>query len=247
MITFKQFILEDLSQLSPMIKLVRRDCQPFMKQVKGQPLYRGMKVGESKSVKLMGPFMIKGQVRQDRKPKDMNLSLHKTIDVNMRHHFGWNPRSAGLFASFTKTTAEGYGDEPPFMIFPIGPCEFLWSRNIPDVYDVFEQSFGDDYGTDGKGKMVLNYLDRAVSELGFGDGPLEDLDREQRIQVVDHVLYTWGDKLFTDKLDPHMDDKYHTHEVMVKCNSWYGISTSSLQEEFGVSPRELMEEIGHAD
>ena len=240
MITFKEYLAEDITQLSPFIKLVKRDCQPFLKSA-DDPLYRGINTEKSTSVKGMGPYAIKGTVRKDRRRKDSNSRLHDAANKGLAKAFGVDGRSESLFCSFSGPIADQYGGSghaSRYLIFPIGPVSYIWSPIMADLYDVFDQSWGEWSDMDGIDDMV----ETAIAELDLRnqDGKYMDkmdVEPEDRDDIVDYIFQHHTKDLYT------MDDTYSgpmTHEVMVLCDHYYGIRVKDLETEFDVGAHELL-------
>ena len=109
------------------IALIKKDCQPFLKQCGGLPLYRGM---------LKKGLHLKNRVRQDREPTDTSPFLHYTADDWFKEKFGINARGAAMFTTGNYKIASYYGGnlEKVFAVFPIGEFKFIWSPKVRDLY-----------------------------------------------------------------------------------------------------------------
>ena len=115
-------------------RLIRRDCQPFLSQVKHPfSLYRGM-FGQTHK-------FIKKQVRLDnRSPNAMDFDMHTVLNNYFTEEFGEPFRNA-IFASGDNDNAETFGYS--YFIFPIGRFTFLWSPHIDDLNFSMEDLFAD--------------------------------------------------------------------------------------------------------
>src|SRR5574343_246802 len=120
---FKKYMNENENELENAIASIKKDCQPFLKECK-IPIYRGIYFAEK--------TLIEKTPRQDRRPKDMPEYLHKILDSLFNEHFGWKPRSNGVFCSPHFCQAESYGNT--YLFFPIGNFDYLYSDNIEDLY-----------------------------------------------------------------------------------------------------------------
>lgn len=116
----KETAKEDIEEA---IKLILKDCQPFLKECK-IPIYRGVMGVED--------VLMKNTPRQDRRPKDMPEYLHKILDSLFQEHFGWKPRSSGVFCSAHLGQSQSYGN--PFLFFPIGEYKYVFDSGIEDLY-----------------------------------------------------------------------------------------------------------------
>lgn len=108
--------------------LIKRDCQPFLSQSKGLPLYRGL--GHATE------DMYKKSIRlNNRTPKDMPLKIHNKLNQYFLMKHGAKFRNA-LFVSGDDSVASEYGSL--YRVFPIGNFEFLWSPMVSDLYTEWE-------------------------------------------------------------------------------------------------------------
>jgi len=125
----KQYINEEKSA-EEIIQILKKDCWPFLSAMKkcsgSKNFWRGVISDYS------DPGFLKKRVRQDRKPKDIGLDLHKTLDKLFLKKFGWKVRSSGVFATSDMGMAIGYGELCLF--FPIGKFKFVWSQHIDDLW-----------------------------------------------------------------------------------------------------------------
>ena len=103
--------------------LIEKDCNPWLKESKGIPVYRGAK---------NKPYAYRGTVLTDRKPRDTDIQIQKTFDNVIQKKYGFKPRSSGLFVTGGLFQCQRYGRV--YEIFPIGKFKFLWSATIRDFY-----------------------------------------------------------------------------------------------------------------
>ena len=83
----------------------------------------------------------KKTTRQDRYPKDMAQELHEYIDNFFQKKFRHKARSSSAFCQGDTDVADDYGQ--PWMVFPIGAYEVIWSPVVKDLFTEFEnQSIG---------------------------------------------------------------------------------------------------------
>ena len=118
--------LSDEERLEDFISNVKRDCKSWLSAIsscKRKALVRGY-VAKSEIEKLT--------TRKDRRPRDTDKPLHKSVNKEFKKTFGWKPRSEGLF-TFGGKIVGGYGIETG-IVFPIGNFEFLWSKKIRDFF-----------------------------------------------------------------------------------------------------------------
>jgi hypothetical protein len=117
--------------IDEIISLIKRDCQPFLKDWRktgNDFLYTGKKIKKD---------FIKKKVRKDRKPKDMPEETHKIIDNWFYKKFGVRSRSNAVFATFNEYNTYQYGDL--FMIFPIDNYIVISSDKVKDLWLYFKR------------------------------------------------------------------------------------------------------------
>ena len=260
-----QELFEDLDQLSILIKLLKRECGPFLEAV-DKPLFRGIKLtrrdsfkdneteGTKRSVRPMSGYyardgigaavLLKGTVRDNRESKDSGRAFTAMYDNYFKDRFGYKARSESLFTSFSEHTADQYkrpaGDV--YMIFPRGEFKYIWSPYIADLYSDFEDNWG--YMPSRGGFNFKAATKKAMVELGIGDSD-EDEEESGNLSTDDKALIM--SKVLEDNpdifRDSGLEDAAHhhpNHEIMLKCKDYYAISVDALDHEYGVYPREFM-------
>jgi len=105
-------------------------------------------------------------VRLDgRQPLDSSHTLHAELNQAFQHQFGEPFRNA-LFVTNDKNQAINYGEI--YIIFPIGEYTYLWSPDIEDIFNKYEEKLKDisdeDFVYDllGKSDYYTERLDRAI-------------------------------------------------------------------------------------
>lgn len=140
------------------VALIKKDCQPFLSQLDGAPMYRGLR----RKAGAHNEDFLKKEVRIDRQPHLTRTENHEIIDGWMQRTFGINGRSATIFCSGDDTTAYTYGNV--YAIFPIGKFEFLWSPQIDDLFTDFPRDL-EDGDEDGIEEFLenQNYTDKNLA------------------------------------------------------------------------------------
>ena len=167
--TFKQFILEDEADYSKVIEMLKRDCEPFLKEAKGMFMVRGVNGLNIDNRHEEGNVQFfKKTVRKDRHPLNSSKADQEMIDEFFGSEFRWYPRATAVFAVGESGTvvANSYGS--PCYIFPIGPIEYLWSAKVTDLYgdvaDIKSRHDGDHQ------EAVYDFLERAsYSDMNLYD------------------------------------------------------------------------------
>lgn len=131
------------------MKLVKRDCQPFLRDLGDHLLFRGMRLFGPKAPKDKSFF--KKAIRTDRLPTNTNIDDHHEMDEWFKKKFGIKARSNTAFTTGNFRDAKSYGTVYAF--FPIGDFKFIWSPTVSDLF------------VDARGikstKDVFPWLDRA--------------------------------------------------------------------------------------
>ena len=109
---------------SQIVNMIQQDCQPYLQQAKGLPLYRGMYADE-KAI-----FNKKARMG-NREPMNLPKDVHTKLNQLFLFKHGARFRNA-LFATGSDTEASMYG--VTYHIFPIGEFKFLWSPKVNDLY-----------------------------------------------------------------------------------------------------------------
>jgi hypothetical protein len=157
---------------------------------------------------LIGPVFPK----KDRMPMSSPVARHNIMDAWFLKHFGFKYRSGGVFAHVKWELAKSYG--MPFIIFPEDGYKLCTSPIIHDLYDEFEEP--DDLVHAGYFKNDMS------SYSGFEE--LKDFKRNVDSKFdeteIENVLH-FG-KYYEFKNIGTLD-KTFGNEIMVKCDSFYGI------------------------
>jgi len=122
---------EKITELNGIIKVIERDCKPFLNEVEkiGDLLYRGINASSENAI-------IKKTSRgNDRKPRDMPPQMHKIFNALFKKKFGWSPRQ-GVFATYSENIADKYGSS--YIFFHIGKYSYLYSNDIIDLYEYID-------------------------------------------------------------------------------------------------------------
>ena len=149
MTKFKNYITDGIrynaqNDIDYMINLLRKDCKPFIKELKKNKilLFSGRDELEN---------FLKRTVRQDRKPRDTPLEIHDFIDNWFYKKFGIKARSNTIFCSTIELTTAEYGES--YIVFPIGNYTTISSDAITDLYiEIMDNIIKKNYP-----KLALNF------------------------------------------------------------------------------------------
>ncbi len=142
---FINYLNENVDEL---VELLKRDCQPYLKQFKRTKtlFYSGRSYNKQNP---MGPYGLK-KIRKDRKPKDIPEDVHNIIDSEFQKRHGVRPRSESIFTFTNPLKTEGYGK--PHVVIPKDNFQSWWHPKIEDLYNELEQLF--------TGKINFGYLNQ---------------------------------------------------------------------------------------
>lgn len=201
------------------INKVREDinklCKPYIKNLKKMAsrsdndkfLFSGRKSSASD--------VIKGKVRQDRRPKDMPLEVHELLDKQFQKEFGIKARSNSLFCTLRVSTAKAYG--VPYYIFPIGNYTTIWSNEVNDLFEWIK----DDIGTSRRNDF--DHLHGAIDNWKHVNNKEEILDIIEDMNIPA--------KYYTDKSYIRMK-RDSDNEIMLHCKEYIGIGHAFVHNKF---------------
>ena len=120
---------------------IKRDCGPFLAQIKGRvdklALFRGV------SLRYADSNFSRAACLVDRYPVSTDPTVHEVSDSWFEHRTGIKFRSNAVFASGDAKEAGGYG--VLFAIFPIGKFEICYSPVYKDLFQKWSD-FEDKHG-----------------------------------------------------------------------------------------------------
>lgn len=114
-------------------ELIKRDCQPFLSRANGETAWRGIITYNSKAL------VQQKSIRIDRAPMSSDRRYHEFYNgVFAKMGFRTN-RSNGMFCTGAYKVAFQYG--VVHAVFPIGDFDFLWSPEVRDMFNTFQDSW----------------------------------------------------------------------------------------------------------
>jgi len=134
-----EFITDEDEMAEKYAGLILEDCQAYLRQnnPKNAPMYRGIK---ATTMDRRENTFLKKRVRlDDRTPKDTSTDLHGILNDYFNERYGAPFRNA-MFCTGDFNFARNYGQV--FHIFPRGNFEFLWSKDVDDLYSMRDEYFG---------------------------------------------------------------------------------------------------------
>lgn len=108
------------------LQKIKQNCQPFLKESSGWPIFRDMKKSDN---------FLRLKVRKDRQPRDSTLEFHKKVDSILKS-LGYADRTSSVFVTGDPLIAGSYGTI--FVVFPIGDFDFSWNTVYSDLW--YDQS-----------------------------------------------------------------------------------------------------------
>lgn len=143
---FKEFLNEGLDISAQLKSDIHTNCKQFLLDSQWHGfLYRGigsLKGKEAGEVfegdSFSGSPYYKINVRKDRKPLTMPLTITQAADDYFEDEFGVRPRTQAVFCygEGGRGLANAYGSNL-CAIFPIGNFKCIWSPEVADLYDAF--------------------------------------------------------------------------------------------------------------
>ena len=120
-------------------KLLEKDCKEFISQInKDQKLYRGSGRGLHQRI----GSIEKRTVRKDRIPTDVNADMTEVGNLVSDILRSKANRNNSIFTTGSKKQAEAYGH--PYIVFPIGNFDFLWSSETKDFLHIQGEVYTND-------------------------------------------------------------------------------------------------------
>ena len=178
------------------IETIFKDCDYYINQLRKSNafklLYRSSK-DSSNFYKLKTSNLETG-----RRPKDMGQVMHNLLnDKIFNPVFGWNVRD-GVFAS--SKILPFYGE--PYIFFPAGKFEYVWSPTVIDLYDdMFDKSKLD----------FLYYYAPEKEKVAYS---IQDLTEEQIETLIKNLQNMYQSDDF--KMAVRSE-----HEISFKCDKYY--------------------------
>lgn len=171
MVTFRESLMvvdANTANLEKILEKLRKDCAPFLKEVKGAKrlLWRGIR-------KPMGlkSVIVKRRRRKKRRPLSTSIELHNRLDVMFKDKFKWKARSEGVFATPVKSSAyffSGFKESngAAYLFFPIGNYSYIWNPDVSDLYSRVRENMLDSDIM----KIVNGYIKTGLKEVAsMGD------------------------------------------------------------------------------
>ena len=188
---------DDVKLLNKSIPKIKSQCKPWLNKIKSNPkgIFRGIRGIKG---------IIKIKPRKERKPLDMSKVEHEEIDKAFHAAFGWRPRSTGLFVTPDVKRSRAYGDS--FMVFPIGPVKYLWSKEIRDLYFKL-------------GQMRNKWKDTGKEREYDESGPSFGIKYAPKKQIFDTITSKYHKGMIGKALETRT-------EIMIQCKEYWAIPNS---------------------
>jgi hypothetical protein len=129
MIRFKQFLAEESAhiELDDAIGLIKKNCQPFLKEAQRNLVYRGMREGLGRRYTIEVPHP------ENRLPRNSDVAFNVAYNFQIAAAYGiQNIRQHSIFTHGNKSTVTAYGE--PYYFFPKGHIKYLWGPLIGDSW-----------------------------------------------------------------------------------------------------------------
>jgi hypothetical protein len=130
-----RYLKEADMSLQDIVEILKRDSKPILTQLKKAKrfLWRGRRgIFTAGQLLPVTNDILEVYPRKDRKPAQSHPVDHAAFDRAFKERFGWNVRSEGVFATSKRSEARIYGE--PYLFFPVGKYEIVYSPNITDLW-----------------------------------------------------------------------------------------------------------------
>lgn len=181
------------------------DCQPYLEQFKNifnngtkLPLRRGMLLQPSEHI-------TKVKVKKNRTPTNTHPRVHEMADDWFLKTFGIRARSQTALCTSSLQQSKDYGF--PFLVFPSGNFEVIWSRKVDDLFFHLTES------------KIIHLIKGETVKNEEGKQLLDDVS-----YINDAELYDAVSKLLDgfDYVKGHLDQALASkNEIMLYCDYYY--------------------------
>jgi hypothetical protein len=222
------FKVKELETFMKKWSVISKDCKPIIDVYKKNPdsyLYRG----DSRA----RDFIVK-KVRKDRYPKDTPQDWHEAFDDALKDNFGWNARSEGLFCTADTAMSGGYGNAL-YVVFPKGKFDYIYSREIKDLYAHIEGNEGQymDPSWELRREWEENYGDEFGEDSYNGEWTYEGYSYGTLGSDKDEAV----DSVYQDEFDDEISELATWEEDLEE------LSTEEIANAYGWTPNELLKNI----
>lgn len=186
----EKFINEATVDDEKMVSTLRKECSQWLEEMGDRRVWRGFKGGVTKTTKKFP--------RQDRRPLDMPMVVHNTLDDLLKKKFGWKPRSQGVFVANDPRFADNFGKS--YLIWPCNGYKYIYNKDIGDLYQVLQEG----------GDFLLQNVD------GANVIPSENWNDEK---IRNSVLK----KLLSGYTDKGLVKQWPGFEIMMHCPNGYWV------------------------
>lgn len=214
---FNEYLKESNSFIGEIIKLIEKDCQPFLKNLKKISPIETLPMSGRKKVT---PWF-EGIVRKNRKPMDTPIEIQEVFDEEFYRKYKIKIRSNSLFLTTDLKVTTTYGQS--YYIFPIGNYKIDWNSKIidffEDIVDTFSNHPNDDYSIDFQALIgEPRHFNQVRNEYRSIDSYIEHQEEKLKIIIDD---YHYGE--FTKKI---LGSSW-SNEIMLNCNKYYAVSVGN--------------------
>lgn len=204
---------ENREHLYEYLEKIKRECSDIysLYQRTSKYFYRGMSEDREYFEKIVP--------RKDRKPKDINIEIHKYLDEQFYKIFGWRPRTEGVFCTSDIVSTETYSSHA-HIIFPKDGFKYIWSPEIDDLHSYL-------------GPIKFEYSDLVLVTKKGHEAEEEEIRKKYKTkkEYVDFLNKKYKER--TIQLLQETVLKYKEmdinkvlisgNEIMIKCNYYYAV------------------------
>jgi hypothetical protein len=200
---------DDIEKAREVAKLIKSDCQKYIKESEGHVMYRGVGAASRNDWSVR-------KVHADRYPKDTPQEIHEELNELFDNAFGWGCRN-GIFCTGSMSYAASYGNV--VTIYPKDGYKYCWSDMYRDLYadanlgegsydseyweEQWEEEYGEPYDDDieGNGTWLYNGDDTGeASKMNAIDEAFWDAWEEWKNENSDRIekAKEWSDAIDTE-------------------------------------------------
>ena len=203
-------------ELQKLVIMLKQECPKYVSELRKMNIGRSMDHNEKpimlwrgvKNPKFKaGELSVLKDVRKDRLPLDMPSNIQKRFDNKFKEKFDIRPRSEGLFSTFDMYEAERYGR--PFLVFPVGNYNTIWTKLTNDLWDYINSSWEEMLLSDTADQISLS-----IEEFVDND-------------MIDRIVSSYHKDNLSD-LTKNVTRYLPQTEVTLICDQYYLISSTNV-------------------
>ena len=203
------------------------DCKPFIEEIKKCNFNKLLIRGFNNYISEDDKKILKIEHNWNRIPRDTPEYYHDILNIYFMEKFGWYVRN-GVFCYFTNLVSSSYGE--PYILFPIGDFNYLWNKDISDLFNYFESDFNEDW--DYRIDELFEEWCDSFSNKDYEKDCLpkyDDFYQEKYEEIRDEVEMELKDTV-SNYINTNLCDTFYDTEISVNCDEYYLIPITYKEE-----------------